>query len=175
MAGNGETVRSVIWVEDEPYQVTAASRWLARSGWKVVFESDIVEAARRLVKEEFHGAIMDLMVPGGLGDAAAGYRIWSTYRLQCWLGGDATRNKTNAKAGLSEQWVQIDKLEPLAANTRIPTMVLSAYHDRDVAEAMATVHLARTGRPITLCSKPLEARRIAEQLERITRPDEAPP
>lgn len=163
-------MRRVLWVEDEPEQVTAARKWLGKRGWLVAVERDIIEAARRFATEEFHGVIMDLMLPGGLDNAAAGYRIWATYRLQCWLGGVATSGQTNVKAGLSEQWPAIDQLRPLEVNIRIPAMVVSAYHDRDVADAMEVVHNLRTGRSILLCSKPIDAALVPEHLERITAP-----
>lgn len=169
MAGKSESLQKVIWVEDQPDHLTAAQRLLGRRGWQVTIECDIVEAARRLANEVFHALIMDLMVPSGLGgNSAAGYRIWSTYRLLCWLGSESTRSMTDARAGLSGQWLEIDELRPLDANMHIPAMILSAYHDEGVANAMKAANRARTnGQEMVLCVKPIEAIQVVEELQRL--------
>lgn len=149
---------NLLWIEDEPRYVRAAAGEIRDLGWSVTFAREILEAANKLSTERYDALIMDLMVTGNVPNVAAGFAIWSTYRLLCWLGG----SPAEAKAGLAHQWKEIDVLTPMEENRRIPAMILSAYHDMNVAEAMKLANLARVGTAIPMYSKPIDAVRVAD-------------
>jgi CheY-like chemotaxis protein len=151
---------NLLWIEDEPAQLTAARGEIEDRGWCVTFARDIVSAARLLSTSRYHALIMDLMVAGDQDGVVRGFAIWSTYRLLCWLGGVPA----SAKAGVSDQWKELDQIRPMVENCKIPAMIVSAYHSPDVTKAMGITNKARVGVDIRLCSKPIDEVQVAEEL-----------
>ena len=150
----------LLWIEDEPAQLTAARGEIEDRGWNVTFRSDIVSAAEQLSAKQYHALILDLMVAGDRDGVQRGFANWATYRLLCWLDGMAA----SAKAGVSEQWKRLDDITPLAENRKIPAMILSAYNAPDVTKAMNFANQARIGVEIRLYSKPIDEVQVAEAL-----------
>jgi CheY-like chemotaxis protein len=144
------TLQDLLWIEDEPAQLTAACGEIEDRGWRVNFKRDIVSGARELSEKRYHALILDLMVAGD--GVVRGFANWATYRLLCWLDG----TPANAKAGVSEQWPELDRMTPLVENRKIPAMILSAYHAPDVTKAMNLANRARIGVEIRLYSKPID-------------------
>lgn len=150
----------LLWVEDEPEQMTAAQGEIEDRTWKVTFQKDIVSAAEQLSTKRYHALILDLMVAGDRDGVTRGFANWATYRLLCWLDG----MPASAKAGVSEQWKQLDSMTPLAENRKIPAMILSAYNAADVTRAMNLANRTRIGVDIRLYSKPIDEVQVAEAL-----------
>jgi CheY-like chemotaxis protein len=151
---------NLLWIEDEPDQLSAAREELEDRGWSVTFACDIVSAATLLSRTRYDALIMDLMVPGNGDGVTKGFAIWSTYRLLCWLGGASP----NASAGVSDQWNALDSITPIEDNRRVPAMILSAYHWPDVTAAMSAVNKARIGVEIRFFSKPIDEERVTSAL-----------
>jgi CheY-like chemotaxis protein len=158
-------LQELLWVEDEPAQLTAARGEIEDRSWNVTFQSDIVSAAEQLTMKQYHALILDLMVAGDRDGVKRGFANWATYRLLCWLGG----MPAGAKAGVSEQWKQLDSMTPLVENRKIPAMILSAYNAPDVTKAMNTANRMRIGTEIRLYSKPIDEVQIAEVLVALVR------
>lgn len=154
---------NLLWIEDEPAQLSAARGELEDRGWTVMFHSDIVSAARELSEHRYEALILDLMMAGAPDGVVRGFAMWATYRLLCWLSGAPA----NAKAGVVDQWKGIDKLTPREDNRKIPAMILSAYHSPDVTRAMAVANKARVGVEIPLFSKPIDEERLASAVLRM--------
>lgn len=155
----------LLWVEDEPAQLTAAQAEIEDRGWNVTFRSDIVSAAKELNTKRYHALILDLMVAGDRDGVKRGFANWATYRLLCWLDG----MPASAKPGVSEQWKQLDELIPLPENRKIPAMILSAYNAPDVTKAMKHANHARIGVEIPLYTKPIDEVQAAVALLDVVR------
>jgi CheY-like chemotaxis protein len=150
----------LLWIEDEPAQLTAACGEIEDRGWNVTFRSDIVSAAEQLSAKQYHALILDLMVAGDRDGVVRGFANWATYRLLCWLGG----LPTSAKAGVSEHWKELDDITPQRDNRTIPAMILSAYNAPDVTKAMNDANQVRVGAEIRMYSKPIDEVQVAEVL-----------
>jgi CheY-like chemotaxis protein len=155
----------LLWIEDEPAQLTAACGEIEDRGWKVTFRSDIVSAADQLSTKQYHALILDLMVAGDTDGVKRGFANWATYRLLCWL----DEMPASAKPGVSAQWKQLDRMRPLPENRKIPAMILSAYNAPDVTTAMKLANHARVGIEIRLYTKPIDEVQVAEALLDVVR------
>lgn len=158
-------MQELLWVEDEPSQLTAARGEIEDRNWNVTFRSDIVSAAEQLRTRQYHALILDLMVAGDRDGVKPGFANWATYRLLCWLGG----MPASAKSGVSDQWKQLDAMTPLPVNRRIPAMILSAYNAPDVTRAMNLSNRTRVGTEIRLYSKPIDEVQVADALLDVVR------
>ena len=158
-------MQELLWVEDEPSQLSAARGEIEDRNWKVTFRTDIVSAAEQLSTRPYHALILDLMVAGDRDGVARGFANWGTYRLLCWLG----RIPASAKDGVSAQWEQLDHMTPLPENRKIPAMILSAYNVPDVTRAMNLANRARVGTEIRLYSKPIDEVQVADSLHEVGR------
>ena len=163
-------MRHLLWIEDEPQQLSAARAEIEDRGWTVTFRRDIVSAARELSVNRYDALILDLMVAGELDGVVRGFAVWATYRLLCWLADVPAL----AKAGVSDQWKELDELTPLDDNRKVPAMILSAYHSPDVTKAMILVNRARIGVDIRLYSKPIDDVHVADALTTVVAEAESP-
>lgn len=164
---------TVLWVDDDEkerfiFEIRSIEKKL---GWRVLWANTVRGAAEFLESEAVDAMILDQMicdksttsfgVPSLHGIASP---IWSGCRLLHWLRGKEHPNRApwpREEPG----WKFLLDMEPLAGNRKVPVILASAYHNKEVLDA--TADASSLDDPLRLFAKPVDFERIKAFLRKV--------
>jgi CheY-like chemotaxis protein len=124
--------RVLLWVDDDgPDRFLYEEYMLTRRGWSVVWATSIRDALEKLGNGEFNALLLDQMLPLDPGPLAPA-DVWGGCLLLYWLRG---KDWPSAAPQAGEPDV-FRSVAPLESNRSIPVIIVSAFHDDEVEEAI---------------------------------------
>jgi hypothetical protein len=127
--------RTLLWVDDDdaehfPYEIDC----LARIGWKTDWATSAAEAADALATNRYDLVLLDQVFP--LHKDETYMDVWSGCRLLYWLRGQGAP----AGAPQREDWIVLGReTRPSEENAGVPVIVISAFQDELVDEALGAI------------------------------------
>ncbi len=151
----------VLWTDDDPPERMAYESFvLEEEGFQVTWAPDVGTAARKLAGEHFDALILDQMLPNE--SLKAGDPIWNGCLLLRWLRGAAPPPAVS----LDPSGV-LSVLRPDPGNQDIPTVIVSAFHDQNVEDAMREA--SPRDRQLPMVPKPIDVDHLLRFLQGVTR------
>lgn len=130
-----KNARTLLWVDDDgaerfPYEIDC----LASIGWKTDWATSAAAAAESLAASRYDLVLLDQVFPLRDGDS---YKdVWSGCRLLYWLRGKGAP----AGAPQKDEWLELAReRRPFAANAGVPVIIISAFQDDHVDEALSAI------------------------------------
>jgi CheY-like chemotaxis protein len=129
-------VRSLLWIDDDgperfPYEAIV----LAEKGWEIQWAKTGKEAVEALSSQEFDAIILDQMLPWIRRISASREPVWAGCLLLAWLRGHDRPSLAPQLPGFE----QLPNFQPLEANRAKPVVLVSAYHDLEVEDALRLI------------------------------------
>lgn len=146
----------VLWTDDDPPERLAYESFvLEEEGWDVTWAPDVGTAARKLATEHFDALILDQMLPNE--SLQSGDPIWNGCLLLRWL-----RGASPPPAVSLDPSGVLSVLKPEDGNRRIPTVIVSAFHDQNVEASMREA--SPLDRQLPMVPKPIDVNNLLEFL-----------
>jgi CheY-like chemotaxis protein len=148
--------RALLWVDDDgPDRFLFEEFMLTRRGWKVVWATSIRDALQKLGTNVFDAILLDQMLPVDPGPLAP-TDVWGGCLLLYWLRG----MERPLAAPEVEEPDAFREVEPLASNRSITIVIVSAFHDDEVEEAIKSAAAS-----IEIVKKPIDLDKLIAKLE----------
>jgi CheY-like chemotaxis protein len=138
---------NLLWIDDDgPERFLYEEYVLQGKGWRVVWATSVREALEILSKEGFDAILLDQMLPLNPGPLAPA-DVWSGCLLLYWLRGMLRPSA----APQVEEPDMFGDISPLLSNRLNKVIIVSAFHDDEVEEAIRTVEAS-----ISIVKKPID-------------------
>lgn len=153
----------IIWVDDDdPNRFIYEQKLIEARQATLVWAHTPEEAAERLAQDAYDAVILDQFMPFNAG--ARDRSPWAGYILLCWLRCLDAPNNIEQEVREAVQHLR-DTYTPARLEGETPVLILSAFHDRDVEEAMQLMQ-SQGGR-IPFIPKPADHRQLMSWLQSI--------
>lgn len=142
---------NLLWIDDDgPDRFLYEEYVLQGKGWRVVWATSVREALEILGKDGFDAILLDQMLPLNPGPLAPA-DVWSGCLLLYWLRGMA---RPPAAPQVEEPDV-FGYVSPLSSNRAIKVIIVSAFHDDEVEEAIRAAEAS-----IPIVKKPIDLEKL---------------
>lgn len=152
----------LLWVDDDgstrfPFEQSA----LEDAGWEVQWAEDAFAAASALAKTNFGVLLLDQLIPfdDRQRDRLSTSAVWGGCLLLYWLRGRQPPRHAPTVRGFSSLY----ELTPLAENQDLHVVVISAFYDEEVAQAMCQA--SPMDASLKSLGKPVDIERLLAALE----------
>ena len=132
--------KTLLWVDDDgPGRFLYETMVIESSGeWQIQWAQNPEQAARHLATAAYRAVILDQFMP--LTDDVSGRSPWAGYLLLCWIREQPIQDSLEPALHLAADRIRTSSSRPLASNKVVPVLILSAFHDKQVASSTRQVN-----------------------------------
>lgn len=154
----------ILWLDDEPDNIEFIAEALMADGHQVELVSAVEAAIEQLENTGYDIMLLDQQLPLPGIDVKYENFVWAGCIILRWLRGNGDTIENAADNVKKQIKYYIEQGQPLAANSRIPVAICSAFFDKQVIKALKSS--STQDNHIQILLKPLDIEQIFSFIKR---------